>query len=79
MGSKRPARSAKNEPTDESTEKKEKLEEPADISDPVWFPENNIQSIIDENVNHKSVVSQINQGKETTYSNAEKVSLILES
>ena len=79
MRPKRPASSTKNQPTDESTAKKEKLEEPADISDPVWFPENNIQSIIDENVNHKSVVSQINQGKETTYSNAEKVSLILES
>ena len=73
MSSKRPARSIKNQPTDESTakkEKKEKLAEPADISDPVWFPKTNIQSVIDENVNQKSVVSQINhQDKETTDSN----------
>ena len=79
MRPKRPARSIKNEPTDESTAKKEKLVEPADISDPVWSPKNNIQSVIDENVNPKSVVSQINQEKETTDSNAKHVSLILES
>ena len=79
MRPKRPASSTKNQPTDESTAKKEKLVEPADISDPVWFPENNSQSVIDENVNQKSVVSQINQDKETTDLNAKKVSLILES
>ena len=80
MSSKRPARSTKNHLTDESTAKKEKLAEPADMSDPVWFPKTNIQSVIDENVNQKSVVSQINhQDKETTDSNGKKVSLILES
>ena len=81
MRSKRPARSTKNQPTDESTAKKKKLVEQADISDPVNrdFQMNNIQSVIDENVNQKSVVSQINPEKETTDSNAEKVSLILKS
>ena len=80
MSSKRPARSTKNQLTDEATAKKEKLAEPADISDPVWFPKTFIQAVIGENVNQKSVVSQINhQDKETTDSNAKKVSLILES
>ena len=82
MRSKRPARSTKNQPTDESTAKKKKLVEQADISDdPVNrdFEMNNIQSAIDENVNQKSVVSQINQDKDTTDSNTKKVSLILES
>ena len=79
MRPKRPASSTKNQPTDESTAKKEKLVEPADTSDPVWFPKKNIQSLIDENVNQKSVVCQINQEKETTDSNSKKVSLILES
>jgi hypothetical protein len=74
MRSKRPARSTKNQPTDVSTAKK--LVEPADISDPVNrdFQMNNIQSVIDENVNQKSVVSQINQDKETIDSNSKEVS-----
>ena len=82
MSSKRPARSIKNQPTDEVTAKKKKLVEQGDISDPVNkdLQMNNIQSVIDENVNQKSVVSQINhQDKETTDSNGKKVSLILES
>ena len=79
MRSKRPARSTKNQPTDESTAKKKKLIEQADILYPVNrdFQMNNIQSVIDDNVNQKSVVSQMN--KETTDSNAKKVSLILKS
>ena len=42
MRPKRPASSTKNQPTDESTAKKEKLVEPADTSDPVWSIVNQI-------------------------------------
>ena len=58
MRPKRPASSTKNQPTDESTAKKEKLVEPADTSD-LWSIVNQIvqeEETIDSNAKKVSLI-----------------------
>ena len=59
MRPKRPASSTKNQPTDESTAKKEKLVEPADTSDDVWSIFNQIVQEIETTDSNAKKVSLI--------------------